>query len=36
MNHRRVRNIFLALGVLCVATAGAASAYATWLGHIRP
>ena len=36
MNHRRIRNIFIALAVLCVATAGATSAYATWLGDITP
>ena len=36
MNHRRIRNLFLALAVLCVATAGAASAYATWFGPLGP
>ena len=36
MNHRRIRNIFLALAVFGAAAAGAASAYATWLGSIGP
>ena len=36
MNLHRIRNIFLALAVLGVATAGATSAYATWLGDITP
>ncbi len=36
MNHRRIRNIFLALVVFGVAAAGAASAYATWFGPIGP
>ena len=30
MNHRRIRNIFIALAVLCVAAASAGSAYATF------
>ena len=36
MNHRRIRRIFTALVVLCLSTAGAASAHATWLGNISP
>lgn len=28
MNHRRIRNAFLALAVFCVAAASAATAYA--------
>ena len=30
MNRRRIRNIFIALAVLCVAAAGAGSAYAAF------
>ena len=30
MNHRRIRNIFIALAVLCISAAGAASAYAVF------
>ena len=36
MNHRRIRNIFTALAVLCVSAAAAASAYASWFGNIGP
>ena len=35
MNHRRIRNIFTALALLCVSAAGAAPAYA-WLGNMNP
>ena len=30
MNHRRIRNLFTALAVLCVAAAAAAPAHAWW------
>ena len=36
MNHRRIRNIFLALAVFGVAAAGAASAYANLFGNVSP
>ena len=36
MNYRRIRTIFISLAVLGIATAGAASAYATWFGPIGP
>ena len=36
MDHRRIRNLFLALAVLGVAAASTGSAYATWLGNISP
>ena len=36
MNHRRIRNIFVALAVLGVAAAAGASAYAGWIGSISP
>ncbi len=34
MNHRRIRNLFIALAVFGIAAAGAASAYANmYCGH---
>ena len=36
MNHRRIRNIFLALAVFGAAAAGAASAYANLFGNVSP
>ena len=36
MNHRRIGRIFVALAMLCLSTAGAVSAHATWLGDISP